>query len=91
MKVSELYDRGYALGTGAKLRNEQDGDTYVLGCVAEYKWVAINVRTGDRHRDVCDFNCSFQANRESVVGLLGVLSDWSVVQNKIIDSDALSS
>jgi hypothetical protein len=86
MLVSQLYNRGYALGTGAKVRNVQDGDTYVLANVDEYKWCAINVRTGDRHRDICPFQCSFQADLPSIIGVLGRLEDWEVVASKVIEA-----
>lgn len=86
MNVQQLYDRGYALGTGAKVKNIQDGDTYVLANVADYKWCAINVRTGDRHREVCPFQCSFQADLPSIIGVLGLLNEWEVVASKVIEA-----
>lgn len=85
MNVDKLYKAGYALGTGAKVKNIKDGDTYVLGNVADYRWVAINVRTGDRHRDVCPFSCAFQADRASAEDALGNLSQWVMVANKVLD------
>lgn len=79
MNVQQLYERGYALGTGAKLAYPETGDTYVLANTQEFEMCAINIRTGNRFRDPTEFNCSYSMDIHSAERALGFLEDWMVV------------
>jgi hypothetical protein len=79
MTLTQLYARGYALGTGAHVRHTPTGEEYILANVADYMWCAISIMSGNRWRDACKFSCAFQADYDSVKDALGFTDDWEVV------------
>ncbi len=51
MTLQQLYDRGYAIGTGARVRHIPSGGEYIMANTDEYEWAAIDLTFGNRWRD----------------------------------------
>ena len=79
MNVKQLYERGYALGTGARVRSNVTGEVFILANTGEYMQCAINIITGGRLFNPSKFNCSFQMNEWSARAALGNTADFDVV------------
>ena len=79
MTLTQLYARGYALGTGTHIRHIHTGEEFIFANVADYMWCAISLVSGNRWRDPSKFNCAFQADYDSVKEAVGYTDDWEVV------------
>jgi hypothetical protein len=79
MTLTELYARGYAIGTGARIRQIGTDEEFILANISDYVWCAVSLVSGNRWRDPCKFNCAFQADYESVKEAVGFTDDWELV------------
>ena len=79
MTLSQLYERGYAIGTGYRVRHIPTGNVYIMANTADYMWAAISLTYGNRWRDPTGFDCGIQTGRVHVEAALGNLSLWERV------------